>query len=176
MAGFERVLASPVDYVVQMDCDFSHQPSYIPEMMRTAETCDLVIGSRYAPGGSVDSSWSWFREKLSWFANSVYVSTLLNIPVYDATGGFRLWRKEALQGIDRDQIRSTGYIATVELAYVAYRLGYRITEIPIHFPDRTLGQSKMSLKVQLEAAYRVWEIRQLHRHLTPGRRLSERFA
>ena len=102
---------------------------------------DLVIGSRYVKGSSVDASWSVFRKLLSWFGNAVYVPTLLNIPIRDATGGFKLWRRQTLIGLDLDRIASNGYISQVETTYIAYRLGYKINELPIHFPERTHGTS-----------------------------------
>jgi len=173
IAGFEKALAAGADYIIQMDCDFSHQPKYIPAMIAAAENADMVLASRYVKGGSVDESWSLFRKLLSGFANTVYVPTLLSMPIYDATGGFRLWRRQTLIGIDLTRIRSKGYVYQVEMAYVTYRLGFKVQEIPIHFPDRERGNSKMSPKVQLEAASRVWEIMRLHRVLTPKMRATE---
>jgi dolichol-phosphate mannosyltransferase len=131
----------------------------------------MVLGSRFAPGGSVDPDWAWYRKLLSWFANSVYVRVILGSTLRDMTGGFRLWRAATLRGMDiQDRIAANGYVFQVEMAYVAQRLGYVVREVPIEFPDRTAGESKMSLRIQLEAARRTWEVRRRHRGLSPGDR------
>ena len=173
IAGFRVAIQRGVDFVLQMDSDFSHDPKYIPDLLRAAleDGYDVVIGSRYVQGGSVDERWGVGRKLLSWWANSVYVRLILRTPIKDATGGFRLWRTDVLRGMDLDRIRSNGYVFQVETAYVAERLGYRIAEVPIHFPDRRLGQSKMSFRVQSEAALRVWQVLWRHRKLTPSARL-----
>lgn len=157
------------DYILQMDADFSHQPQYISTMVETLERgADMVLASRFIRGGSVDERWGWHRKLLSWFANRFYVPVVLHIPVYDATGGYRLWRRETLIGMDlRSRIHSNGYVFQVEMAYVAVRLGYKIVETPIYFPDRNAGESKMGMKIAVEAALRVWEIRRRHHHLNP---------
>jgi dolichol-phosphate mannosyltransferase len=159
-----------------MDADFSHQPKYIPDLLKTIEDNDLVLASRFAKGGSVDESWSMYRKALSWFANRIYTPTILGIPVYDATGGYRIWRKQTLIGIDLDRIRSNGYVFQVEMAYVTHRLGFRVKEIPIHFPDRERGTSKMDVKIQLEAAARVWQVMQRHRSLNPQMRRTQAYS
>src|SRR5690606_26360653 len=110
IAGFKKALQTNADYIIQMDCDFSHQPKYIPSMIEAAARHDLVLGSRYVKGGGVDESWSLYRKALSWFANRVYVRTLLGIPVNDATGGFKLWRRQTLIGLDLERVRSNGYV------------------------------------------------------------------
>jgi dolichol-phosphate mannosyltransferase len=172
--GFRRAVDDGAEYIIQMDCDFSHQPEYVPQLIAKAEAgYDVVHGSRYVRGGGVDKSWGPHRKLLSWFANQVYVSTILNLPVRDATGGFRLWRREAMIGLGLDRVVSNGYIFQVELAYVANRLGYRIAEIPIYFPDRARGESKMGTRIILEAALRVWQVRQRHHGLTPQMRRQE---
>jgi dolichol-phosphate mannosyltransferase len=172
--GFAWALQHGADCVIQMDTDFSHDPKYIPQMIQEMETCDcdIVVGSRYIKGGSVDETWGIGRKLLSWWANSIYVNLILHTHAKDATGGFRLWRKEVLQGIDLNRVRSSGYVFQVETIYVAEKLGYRVSEVPIYFADRKVGQSKMSFKVQLEAALRVWQVWGRHRHLNPSMRLS----
>jgi dolichol-phosphate mannosyltransferase len=170
IAGFKKALSMGADYIIQMDADFSHQPKYIPDLLQAIEDNDLVIASRFVKGGSVDENWSIYRKLLSWFANRVYTPTILGIPVYDATGGFRIWRRETLIGLDMDRIRSSGYIFQVEMVYVARRLGFKVAEIPIHFPDRKLGESKMDIKIQIEAAARVWQVMMRHRKLNPQMR------
>ena len=171
--AFRKVLGNCPTYVVQMDADFSHQPKYIPQMVAAVENSDLVIASRYVKGGSVDESWSPFRKLLSWFANRIYVPTLLNMPIYDATGGFRVWRYDTLVGLDLNRVCSKGYVFMVEMAYITHQLGFKVTEIPIHFPERERGKSKMSARIQIEAAQRVWEIRRRHHNLNPRMRSTE---
>jgi dolichol-phosphate mannosyltransferase len=171
--GFQRALAAGSGLVLQMDCDFSHQPRFIPVMLAALPGADMVLGSRFTPGGRVDPNWAWWRKLLSWFANSLYVRAILGTELHDATGGFRLWRAQTLLGMDIGRrIHSNGYVFQVEMAYVASRLGYRIQEIPIEFPDRRAGESKMSLRIQLEAASRVFDVRKRHRLLTPADRAS----
>jgi dolichol-phosphate mannosyltransferase len=177
VAGFKKAISLGADNIIQMDADFSHQPKYIPEMIALVEKGnDLVIGSRYAKGGGVDEQWSIYRKLLSWFANRVYVPTLLGIPIHDATAGFRLWRRQTLVGLDLDRIRSTGYVFQVELAYVTHRLGFKIDEVPIYFPDRKWGISKMNSRIQIEAALRVWQVMARHRALTPQMRRTEVYS
>jgi len=169
--GFTHALAAGADLVLQMDCDFSHQPKYIAAMLDALDGADIVLGSRYVEGGSTDEKWPWWRKLLSWFANSIYVRATLGVPVADATGGFKLWKRRTLVGMDfRNRIRSSGYVFQVELIYVANRLGYVVREVPIVFPDRDRGTSKMNLKIQLEAASRVFDVRSRHRKLTPADR------
>jgi dolichol-phosphate mannosyltransferase len=140
-----------------MDADFSHDPAVLPQMARQLSSHDVVIGSRYTKGGSLDDRWPAWRKALSSFGN-FYARTILSSPLHDMTTGFRMWRREALQNMPLDRIRSNGYIFLVEMAYVAYLMGFRISEVPIHFADRRWGKSKMSLKIQLEAAMRIWDV------------------
>ena len=170
--GFRWALQHGADLVVQMDCDFSHSPSYIPQFLEQIQSYDVVVGSRYVPGGKTDERWGWGRWLLSWWANSVYTRLLLGCKVKDATAGFKCWRRETLQGIDLSRIRSQGYVFQVEMAYVTERLGYRVLEIPIYFEDRRIGRSKMTMPVKIEAALRVLEVRWRHRRLRPGDRLD----
>ncbi len=164
VAGMTQALAEGAAFVVQMDADFSHSPAYIPAMLGVilATGADVIIGSRYVPGGSLDEGWIWWRRLLSWWAN-LYSRTLLAIRVRDMTAGFKLWRRSALLEIGLENIRSNGYIFQVEMAYLCERLGYRIIEVPIHFEDRRIGQSKMDIPVKLESAWRVWELVWRHR-------------
>ena len=157
MEGFQKAFELGAEVVVQMDADFSHDPNILPEMARRLAACDVVIGSRYIKGGSLDEHWPAWRKALSAFGN-FYAWTILASPLNDMTTGFRMWRRETLQSMPLDRIRSNGYIFLVEMAYVAYVMGFRITEVPIHFADRRWGKSKMSLKIQLEAAMRIWDV------------------
>lgn len=171
-AGFREALAHNADYIVQMDADFSHQPKYILTMLEMIERYDLVLGSRFMKGGGVDESWSAYRKLLSVWANRIYTPLILRLPVFDATGGFKMWKRDTLIGMNLDRIKSNGYVFQVEMTYVAHRLGYKIGEFPIYFPDRQHGSSKMSSKVALEAAARVWQILARHQALKPKDRTS----
>jgi dolichol-phosphate mannosyltransferase len=164
--GFRRALESGADVVVQMDADFSHAPAAVPQLVENTATCDVVIGSRYIPGGRVDEHWSTGRYLLSWWANS-YARTILGLRVQDATAGFKCWRATALRAMDLSRVRSNGYVFQVEMAFISQRLGLRILELPIYFEDRRIGQSKMSIPVKFEAAWRVWQVGWRHRHLRP---------
>jgi dolichol-phosphate mannosyltransferase len=157
LSGFRLALDQGADAVLQMDADFSHDPDKISEMTERLGGCDVVLGSRYVPGGSVDVRWPLWRKGLSAFANS-YARTILDLPLRDITTGFRLWRRETLLGMPLDQIQSNGYVFLVEMIYLAHCLEYRIGEAPIYFADRRGGKSKMSFKIQAEAALRVWQV------------------
>jgi dolichol-phosphate mannosyltransferase len=153
--GFGRALTLGAEAIAQMDADFSHEPAKLVEMAAALEGVDAVIGSRYVPGGRLDERWPFWRRALSGFGN-FYARTILNLPVRDTTGGFRLWRRETLQRMPLERVKSNGYIFQVEMAYVATLLGMRFKEIPIYFADRRWGKSKMSFRIQVEAAFRVW--------------------
>ena len=172
LEGFRRALDMGADAIVQMDADFSHSPKYIPIFLDLLNDYDVVVGSRYVEGGALDERWGVGRYLLSWWANSVYTRLILGIGVRDATAGFKAWRRATLMGLNLDTIHSSGYDFQVEMAFVTERLGYRVREYPIYFEDRRIGQSKMTIPVKLEAAWRVWEIRWRHRHLTPMHRES----
>lgn len=165
ITGFRYALDRGASAIVQMDADFSHSPAYVPILLSHLDQYDVVVGSRYVPGGRLDERWSWWRYLLSWWANSVYTRWILGIQVRDATAGFKAWRRQTLEGIDLSRIRSNGYVFQVEMAYVAEKLGYRVLEVPIYFEDRRIGKSKMSVPIKLEAAWRVWELRRRYRHL-----------
>lgn len=166
VAGMTRALADGADYVVQMDADFSHSPDYIPQMLGVmlATEADVVIGSRYVPGGTLDEGWGLWRQAVSWWAN-FYSRMILSLRIRDMTAGFKLWKRQALLGIGLERIRSNGYSFQVEMAYLCEKLGYHLIEIPIHFEDRRIGQSKLDIPVKLESAWRTWQIRWRYRHL-----------
>ncbi|GMR09704.1 MAG: polyprenol monophosphomannose synthase [Anaerolineae bacterium] len=166
--GFHVALSEGAEAVGQMDADFSHSPSYVPEFLAQLEHWDAVFGSRYVDGGRVDERWSVGRVILSKFGNT-YARVILRLQVQDSTGGFRFWRAETLRGLPLERIRSEGYVFQVEMAYLAQRMGFRISEQPIYFEDRRIGQSKMSLRIQLEAAIRVWLLPYVYRGLQPTR-------
>ncbi|MCA1900178.1 MAG: polyprenol monophosphomannose synthase [Chloroflexi bacterium] len=166
--GFQRALETDAQAVVQMDADFSHDPAALPSMVKMLETHDLTLGSRYVKGGSVDERWPLWRKGLSAFGN-YYARAILNLPLRDVTTGYRLWRRETLQQMPLERIRSNGYVFLVEMAYLAHCLGFRIGETPIYFADRRWGKSKMSLRIQAEAAFRVWQVLWNYRDLRkPG--------
>jgi len=155
--AFQQVLQGNVDVIVQMDADFSHDPTVLVDMIDRIASCDVVIGSRYVDGGSVDEHWPLERKWLSAFGN-FYSRSILGIPLRDVTTGYRLWRREVLQAMPLDRVRASGYVFQVEMAYLAYCLEYRIREMPIYFADRHWGKSKISLPIQIEAALRVWQV------------------
>jgi dolichol-phosphate mannosyltransferase len=143
--------------MVQMDADFSHEPSALVEMAYLLESNDVVLGSRYVKGGSVDKQWPVWRKSLSAFGN-YYARTILDLPLHDVTTGYRMWRRETLQQIPFERIQSSGYVFLVEMAYLAHCLEFAIGESPIYFADRRWGKSKMSIKIQMEAAFRIWQV------------------
>jgi dolichol-phosphate mannosyltransferase len=167
--GFQHALNLGADVVGMMDADLSHPPERLPTMLAALDRADVVIGSRYVPGGSVDKDWPIWRKGLSWFGN-VYARTILGLPIQDATGGYRLWRRAALKAIPFADSRSNGYVFIVELAYLASLVGLRFAEVPIYFAERTQGDSKMSLRIQIEAAFRVWQLRRIYKQLKPDPR------
>ena len=155
--GFRQALEAGAEAVAQMDADFSHPPELLLKLLDALESCDVAMGSRYIPGGAVDERWPLWRKGLSSFGN-MYARTILRLPVRDATGGYRMWRRDALLGIPLERVRSNGYAFQVETAYIAYRLGYTFREVPFYFADRRWGHSKMSFRIQREAAVRVWQM------------------
>jgi dolichol-phosphate mannosyltransferase len=155
--GFQKVLEGDAQAIVQMDADFSHAPSALVEMSDLLKSNDVVLGSRYVKGGSVDERWPLWRKSLSAFGN-YYARTILGLPLHDVTTGYRMWRRETLQQIPFERIQSNGYVFLVEMAYLAHCLEFKIGESPIYFADRRWGKSKMSLKIQVEAAFRIWQV------------------
>jgi dolichol-phosphate mannosyltransferase len=174
LAGFRHALDGGADLVLQMDCDFSHRPEDVPALVEAAERADVVIGSRFCAGGSLGETWGRARRVLSRVANGLYVRWSLGLRLHDATGGFRVWRAQALREIDPwSRLTQNGFGFQVEMAYMASRLGLRIAEAPIHFPDRARGRSKMSGRIMAEAALNVPLLRDEHAGLgPPGRSRS----
>ncbi len=153
-AGFLRALAMGAELVVQMDADFSHPVAALSEFFRYAEDTDVVLGSRYLNGITV-VNWPMDRLLLSYFGNA-YVRRITGLPVRDTTGGFKCWRREALEAIDVANVRSNGYAFQIETTYRLWRKGLRIREMPIIFMDRTVGESKMTKRISIEALWIVW--------------------
>jgi dolichol-phosphate mannosyltransferase len=153
IAGFRRALAEGAGLVVEMDADFSHEPAYLPRLLEAAERADLVVGSRYVPGGGV-TDWGALRRAIS-RGGSAYARLTLGVDVRDLTGGFKCFRREVLEAIDLGAVRSRGYAFQVEMTYRAIELGFDVVEVPIVFRDRQAGSSKMSRAIVLEAIWRV---------------------
>ncbi|MBN1430491.1 MAG: polyprenol monophosphomannose synthase [Anaerolineae bacterium] len=170
--GFRWALDAGAEAIVQMDADFSHSPSYIPQMLDLLNECDVVVGSRYVKGGKLDERWGFGRYLLSWWANAVYTRLILQLKTLDTTAGFKAWRRETLLGLDLSRIHSNGYDFQVEMAYVTEKLGYQVIEIPIYFEDRRIGQSKLNMSIKIESALRVWDVWWRHRRLTPSQKAS----
>jgi dolichol-phosphate mannosyltransferase len=169
--GFQKILETDAQAIVQMDADFSHDPSALVEMAKLLETHDMVLGSRYVKGGSVDQRWPLWRKGLSAFGN-YYARTILGLSLRDVTTGYRMWRRETLQQIPFERIQSSGYIFLVEMAYLTHCLNFKIGETPIYFADRRWGKSKMSFKIQAEAAFRVWQVLWNYRDLKKAGKLG----
>jgi dolichol-phosphate mannosyltransferase len=153
IAGFHRALAGGAELLVQMDSDFSHEPAYLPRVLDTARRADVVIGSRYVPGGGI-TEWGRGRRAIS-RAGSAYARLLLGVPVSDLTGGFKCFHREVLEAIDLGSVRSRGYAFQVEMTYRAIRAGFHVVEVPITFRERRVGASKMSRAIVAEAVWRV---------------------
>jgi dolichol-phosphate mannosyltransferase len=156
--GFRWGLARGFEYLLEMDADFSHDPTYLPELLRLArEGADVVVGSRYVAGGGTEN-WGVGRKLIS-RGGSLYARTVLGVKVRDLTSGFICWRRRALETIDLDAIRSNGYSFQIEMKYRALKAGLRVVETPIVFVDRRVGQSKMSRAIFVEALGMVWRLR-----------------
>lgn len=151
--GFAEVLKKNPKYIVQMDADFSHDPKVIKQMIEEMKEADVVLGSRYIHGISV-INWPIKRILLSWFAN-LYVRLLTRMPIYDATGGFKCFKKEALSSLQLNKIQSDGYCFQIEVNYLLYKFGFKVKEIPIVFTDRQEGTSKMDNSIIIEALFKV---------------------
>jgi dolichol-phosphate mannosyltransferase len=157
LAGFERALASGADLVLEMDADFSHDPKDLPRLIEASSDADLVLGSRYVPGGGV-TDWGFFRRMLS-RGGSWYARIVLGVPVRDLTGGFKCFHRRTLEGIDYRNTHADGYGFQIEITYRAIKAGFRVKEIPIVFRDREQGTSKMSPRIAVEAVWKVPALR-----------------
>jgi dolichol-phosphate mannosyltransferase len=158
LAGFERALADGAELVLEMDCDFSHDPADVPRLIAAADAgADVVLGSRYVQGGSV-GNWGLLRRLVS-AGGSWYARALLGVPIRDLTGGFKCYRRHVLETIDLAAIASKGYAFQIETTYRAIRAGFSVVELPIHFVDREVGGSKMSKAIVLEAIWKVPALR-----------------
>lgn len=165
ITGFQYGLEHGYDFIGQMDADFSHPPEKLVELLAAVKNDkDVAIGSRYIAGGSLDKEWPLWRKFLSGFGN-IYARSILKIPVKDVTGGFRIWNRKLLEQMSLDKIRSNGYVFQVEMIYVACKVGCNFKEVPFYFADRKIGKSKMSFKIQAEAAINVWRLPGYHKDI-----------
>jgi dolichol-phosphate mannosyltransferase len=160
--GFAMALENGADLIMEMDADFSHDPADIPRLIAAAGAADLVLGSRYVPGGGVEN-WGLVRRALSW-GGCAYARLLLGVPVRDLTGGFKCFNRRVLEALDLSQVHADGYGFQIEMTYRAVQAGFTVTEVPILFRERRVGQSKMTIRITLEA---VWKV--------PALRLRRRF-
>ncbi len=154
LAGFRWGIERKYDRLLEMDADFSHDPKFLPTLLAAADSADLVIGSRYKSGVNV-INWPMSRLLLSYFAN-IYVRWVTGLPLTDGTGGFKCFRREVLEALPFDRIRSNGYAFQIEMSFRAWRKRYRLVEVPIVFTDRVEGTSKMSKAIVREAVWMVW--------------------
>ena len=157
IAGFKFALQNRYDYVFEMDADFSHDPKEIPRFLDEIKNSDVVLGSRYVNGVNV-INWPMRRLLLSSFAN-YYTRFITGMPVHDATGGFKCFRREVLEAINLEKVTSNGYAFQIEMTFKAWKKGFKVKEIPIIFVDRVKGKSKMSKKIVREAVTMVWKLR-----------------
>lgn len=157
IAGFQEAIQKGADCIIQMDCDFSHDPQDIPRFLKELEETDFIIGSRYVRGGET-LHWPLHRLFLSRFAN-LYAKCITNVPVSDLTGGFKGWRAGCLKGIHLETSKTQGYGFQIETTFRAYKMGFKVKEIPITFTERRVGSSKMRGKIIWEALWLVWKLR-----------------
>ena len=153
LAGFACALASGAELVVEMDADFSHDPRYLQSLLEAARDADLVLGSRYVPGGGIED-WGLVRRLIS-RGGGLYARAILGVPIHDLTGGFKCIRRRVLEGIELETVRAEGYVFQIEVTYRALLAGFQVTEVPIVFRDRSVGTSKMSTRIALEAMWAV---------------------
>ena len=158
IAGFKWGIERKYDILFEMDADFSHDPTHLPQFLEAVQDYDLVLGSRYLHGRVTVVNWPMGRLLLSYFANS-YARWVTGLPIADATGGFKCFRRQVLESIELDRVESNGYAFQIEMSFRAWKKGFRLGEIPIMFVDRDLGESKMSKKIVREAVWRVWRLR-----------------
>jgi len=154
LAAFRRALADGADYVLELDCDFSHDPNDVPRLIAACDAgADVALGSRYVPGGGT-ANWGLVRRIVSW-GGSFYARVLLGVRIRDLTGGFKCFRRQVLEAVDLDAVHSKGYAFQIEMTYRTLRKGFRVVEVPIRFADRTEGHSKMSRAIVVEAVWKV---------------------
>ncbi|HET6681488.1 MAG TPA: polyprenol monophosphomannose synthase [Gemmatimonadaceae bacterium] len=158
LAGFAWALERDYEFVFEMDADFSHDPTHLPQFLEAIQNADLVLGSRYRNGRVTVVNWPMGRLMLSYCAN-IYARAVTGLQLFDGTGGFKCFRRKVLEAIDLNDVRSNGYAFQIEMSFRAFRKGFRLVEIPIVFVDRTEGESKMSKRIVREAVWMVWRLR-----------------
>lgn len=158
LTGFRWALERDYAYIFEMDADFSHDPAHLPQFLAAIQNADVVLGSRYLEGRVTVVNWPITRLLLSYGAN-IYARLVTGLPIADATGGYKCFRREVLQAIDLDRVESEGYAFQIEITLRAWKKGFRIVEIPIVFTDRDVGESKMSKRIIREAVWKVWKLR-----------------
>jgi dolichol-phosphate mannosyltransferase len=166
LAGFSRALSGDAELVIEMDADFSHDPRYLEPLLGAAEEADLVLGSRYVQGGGIEN-WGIVRRLIS-RGGGLYARTILGVPIHDLTGGFKCIRRRVLEAIQLDTVRAEGYVFQIEVTYRALLAGFKVTEVPIVFRDRTVGTSKMSARIAAEAMLAVPLLRRSARTAVAG--------
>ena len=157
IAGFKYALQNNYDYIFEMDADYSHDPGEIKNFLKAVKQYDLILGSRYVRGVNV-INWPMRRLLLSYFANK-YTRFITGMPIHDATGGYKCFKRDVLESINLDNVKSNGYAFQIEMTFKAWKKGYKVGEIPIIFVDRVKGRSKMSKKIVREAVVMVWKLR-----------------
>ena len=157
IAGFQWALERDYELIFEMDCDFSHQPRFLPEFLKKAEKYDLVLGSRYIPGGGTQD-WDWRRRAISKGGNT-YARMILGLPFKDLTGGYKCFHRKVLEALPLQEILSNGYVFQIELTWRTVLAGFSVGEVPIQFTDRTRGESKMDSRIVREAVVNVWKLR-----------------
>jgi dolichol-phosphate mannosyltransferase len=157
LAGFRHALAAGAQRVVEMDADFSHDPQHLPALLAASERADVVLGSRYVPGGGV-TDWGRLRRLIS-YGGCLYARVILGLPQHDLTGGYKVLHRQVLEAIELDSVRSQGYVFQIEVTYRAVLAGFRVEEVPIVFRERDAGTSKMSARIAFEAMWRVPRLR-----------------
>jgi dolichol-phosphate mannosyltransferase len=157
LAGFGMALDNGAELIMEMDADFSHDPADLPRLIAAAGAADLVLGSRYVPGGDVEN-WGAVRRAVSW-GGCAYARIVLGVPVRDLTGGFKCFNRRVLEALDLSQVHADGYGFQIELTYRAVQAGFTVTEVPIRFRERRVGQSKMTARIALEAVWKVPALR-----------------
>jgi dolichol-phosphate mannosyltransferase len=158
IAGFKWALAREYAFVFEMDADFSHDPAHLPQFLEALSAADVVIGSRYRNGRVTVVNWPVARLLLSYAAN-VYARVITGLQLFDSTAGFKCFRRQVLEAVPLDAVKSSGYAFQIEMNFRAWKKGFRLVEIPIVFVDRTEGESKMSKKIVREAVWMVWRLR-----------------
>jgi dolichol-phosphate mannosyltransferase len=158
LAGFRWGIEREYDFMFEMDADFSHDPAHLPQFLEAIQDYDVVLGSRYLHGRVTVVNWPMGRLLLSYFAN-IYARRVTGLPIADATGGFKCFRRNVLAAMDLDRVESNGYAFQIEMSFRAWKKGFRLGEIPIMFVDRDVGESKMSKSIVREAVWRVWRLR-----------------